>query len=100
MVAGVADFDDDGNDDILWHNPSTGATSIWRSASSATKQVVATMSDLDWQVADTGDYNGDGKADILWRNGRTGANVIWRSALSTTIQSAKAVSDLNWTIVR
>jgi hypothetical protein len=80
QVAGVGDFNGDGNDDVVWRNRSTGVNTIWRSAVAATTQAVAGVSHLAWNIAAIADYNGDGRSDLMWHNTTTGANVIWRSA--------------------
>src|SRR3546814_17296141 len=77
-VAGVGDFDGDGEDDILWRNSATGANVIWKSGSTATEMAVTKVGNLEWQIVGVGDLNGDGKADILWRSTRYGKNQIWR----------------------
>ncbi|HWI87774.1 MAG TPA: FG-GAP-like repeat-containing protein [Sphingomicrobium sp.] len=70
-VAGIADFNGDGKDDILWRNDN-GA--MFDSLGTANGGVTDNGSDsfvnvdTSWQVAGVGDFNGDGKADILWRN--------------------------------
>ena len=97
-AAGSGDYTGDGRADILWHNESTGANSIWPSANQALKQVLTTQPDLAWKIAGSGDYNGDGKSDILWRNATTGANSIWLSANSATKQAVATVSDTTWQV--
>jgi hypothetical protein len=89
------DFNGDGLADILWHNTSTGANVIWRSANSATQQTVATTPP-SW-VASSGDYNGDGRTDILWHSNSTGTNVIWRSGSAATKQ-AVATTPTSWRV--
>ncbi len=76
-VAG--DFDGDGNEDILWHNASTGAAVIWL-MEGETKLDSGSIGKppLVWQVAGVGEFNGDGKADILWRNTSTGGALVWQ----------------------
>ncbi|HET7125596.1 MAG TPA: plastocyanin/azurin family copper-binding protein, partial [Lysobacter sp.] len=92
------DFNGDGRSDILWRNGSNGANSIWRSASSATKQAVTSVINPAWSVVGSGDYNGDGRADILWRNGSTGANSMWLSASSAAKRAVTSVA-ISWKVV-
>ena len=47
----MGDFDGDAKADILWRNVANGANTIWKSANSATVQVVSPVSDLGWKVA-------------------------------------------------
>jgi hypothetical protein len=71
QIAGIADFNGDGRDDILWRN-TDGRMTDWLGAASGALQpnsanLLETVS-TDWKAAGVGDFNGDGKADILWRN--------------------------------
>jgi hypothetical protein len=97
-VVGSGDYYGDGRADILWRNTSTGANTIWRSASSTTTQAVSTLA-TSWKAVGSGDYNGDHRADILWRNTSTGANAIWRSGSSATPQAVTAMTSQAWAII-
>ncbi len=77
---GTADFDNDGELDILWQNDN-GTLVVWF-MSNTTRQAFALTAPasnvgLDWKASATGDFNGDGKADIAFRNGATGQNFVW-----------------------
>ena len=72
------DMDGDGTSDILWHDSSTGANVIWRSADSTTQQAVTQMPDLAWKIVGTGDYDGDSKRDfVVQRNNGGGQARFW-----------------------
>jgi hypothetical protein len=76
QIAGVGDFDDDGDSDILWRNQG-GAVVTWEMERDA---LVRTHSfpgaDVSWQIAGTGDFDDDSDDDILWRN-QDGRVLIW-----------------------
>jgi hypothetical protein len=82
-VAGIGDFNGDGNADILWRQASTGANYVWHLSGAFTGGVMTIISqgllpsaDSSWSVAGIGDFNGDGKSDILWRK-TDGTVYIW-----------------------
>jgi hypothetical protein len=101
-VAGVwyrGDYNGDGVSDVLWHNASTSANSIWRSANLATPQAVDTVASTSWVILGAGDFDGDGKSDILWRNITTGANSIWNAANVATAHLLTPITDQAWQAV-
>ena len=103
QIISTADFDRDGNADIVWRNRATGENAIWQMNSTGLQSgyLLTPVTDLNWRLLDTGDFNEDGTADLLWRNQATGQNAIWQmngfslqtAALITT------VADVNWQIV-
>ena len=111
-VAGIGDFNGDGDADILWRNSSTGSLAMWlmdgstiESSATPTYQGSAVSSGSSWSVAGIGDFNGSGDADILWRNSN-GALAMWLMDGSTIESSAtptydgSAVSpDSSWNII-
>jgi serralysin len=81
-IAGVGDFNADGNADILWRDSSgslvewlmNGTTIIGSGA--VTSGNAAVNPDPSWHVVEIGDFNDDARADILWRNDN-GALAEW-----------------------
>jgi probable HAF family extracellular repeat protein len=91
-VAGIGDFNNDGNADILWRNAS-GEVSVWlmdgstiTAGADVTSGGAVVQPDASWSVAGIGDFDGDGNADILWRNA-SGSLVEWLMSGSTIIGS-------------
>jgi len=73
QLVGSGDFNNDGHPDLVFHNASTGATTIWLEggATGLTKQSVVTVQasgNLHFQAAAVGDFNSDGNPDIMFRN--------------------------------
>ena len=103
QIISTADFNRDGNADILWRNRATGENAIWQMNSTGyqTGYFLTTVADVNWRLLDTGDFNGDGTADLVWRNQATGQNAIWQMN-SFSIQTTAlitTVADVNWQIV-
>jgi hypothetical protein len=81
-VAGVGDFNADGNADLLWRHTDgslamwlmNGANIVGSGAITSSGSVVAP--DASWHVVEIGDFNGDARTDILWRND-SGALAEW-----------------------
>jgi len=103
QIITTADFNRDGNADILWRNRVSGANVIWQMNSKTFQSgyFIPTVADLNWQIITTADFNRDGTPDIVWRNRATGENAIWQMN-GFSLQSASyvtTVADLNWQIV-
>ncbi len=78
IIAGVADFDGDGKDDLLWRDADQARLVImYMNGSSKRENLPLTNIVIrrPWNVAGVADFDGDGKKDILWRNS-SGKTVI------------------------
>lgn len=75
-----ADFNGDGNQDLLWRNLATGLNHVWLQDSEG-NQIgggnILPLTDSDWQIQSTSDVDRDGRADIVWNNRVTGAKQTW-----------------------
>jgi ELWxxDGT repeat protein len=111
-VAGIGDFNADGQKDILWRK-TDGTLAAWdmngaaiASSGVLTSGGVAVKPDATWSIAGIGDFNGDQSADILWRNSN-GTLAIWLMN-NTTITSGGAITsngvavspDASWHVVQ
>jgi ELWxxDGT repeat protein len=99
-VAGIGDFNHDGNADILWHN-SNGSLALWlmngssiSSSGTITSGGVAVTPDASWHIFEIGDFNGDASSDILWRNDN-GTLSEWLMNGSTIVSSVQPSSNGN-----
>lgn len=74
-----SDFNNDGQEDLLWRNYATGDVAVWlmNQASIVTATAISVVKDLNWRIQGTGDFTGDRNTDILWRNYANGQNAIW-----------------------
>ncbi|MFM6138075.1 MAG: FG-GAP repeat domain-containing protein, partial [Sphaerospermopsis kisseleviana] len=76
-ITGVADFNGDGNSDILLNNPSQGWNSVWFLNGTTYSGYANLPSAPGWQSLGTGDFNGDGKPDIILNNLNSNWNTVW-----------------------
>ncbi|BAZ23482.1 hypothetical protein NIES4073_43710 [Kalymmatonema gypsitolerans NIES-4073] len=105
-IEGVADFNKDGNVDILWRNYSTGENAIWQMDGTTYNPdrgvFLPKVDDVNWQVEGLADFDKDSNVDILWRNSRTGENAIWKMDGTTYTPDRGVlltqVPDQNWEI--
>jgi hypothetical protein len=113
-IVGAADFNGDGNPDLLWKDGLIGRMTIWYMNGAAWNgeyaDVLPTVSDPAWQIAAIRDFNHDGSPDLLWR--KTGGNPgdpdayrmtvwfmdgpIWNGAYADLLP---VVGDSQWVIV-
>lgn len=102
----MADFNNDGNMDIVWRyhwTENTGWNRIWlMNGNTRLAEVeIERVPDNNWHIVGTGDFNLDGNVDILWRNYASGENVVWKMSGTEHIGniSIETEADLNWRIV-
>ena len=92
-VAGVADYNGDGRDDILWRH-SSGAVGQWLGQPSGgfinNGGAAANAVDTSWSIVASGDFNGDARADVLWRHS-SGALALWQGSSSGALTNSGAV---------
>jgi hypothetical protein len=69
QVKGVADFNADGMDDILWRHRVSGDISIWPIMWGwPSAQPIVGNRPTSWRIVGAGDIDGDNIAEIIWRN--------------------------------
>ena len=84
-----ADFDGDGQTDLVWHDSTTGECEIWLLHDSTVVDIVDVgVMSLEWKLISTDDYDGDGRPDLVWQNTNTGEYCVWLmdgTTITTTV---------------
>lgn len=98
---GIADFNNDGKADILWHYPMSGENVIYlmnNTTIAGASFILSLENDPNNRLAAAGDVDGDGKPDLVWYNYLTGDVIVWYMDGLTLKSGARitTVSDLNW----
>jgi len=102
-IIGRADFNGDGQLDILWrHTTGIGENAVWymNSTTHTGSGWIISIADQNWKIVGLGDFNGDAKPDLLWRNTTSGENVVWFMNGTELTGSAwlDSIADQAWTI--
>lgn len=77
----TADFNEDGNPDLLWMNTTSGNLVSWQMA--GVNRITGgfldppSIGNLNWKVVGTPNLDADPQPDILWRNDTSGRLVVW-----------------------
>ena len=81
QIRGVADFNSDGQPDILWRQQQTGELYVWLmsglTVTGGSYLTPPSLPDPLWQIRSVTDLNRDGKADVLWHHQGTGDLYVW-----------------------
>lgn len=84
QIEGIADFNSDGINDIVWRNQGSNDTAIWRMKRVNNQTVLDTgyllatkPTSADWQLLAVADTNGNGVPDLIWSNNVTLENAVW-----------------------
>ena len=79
-IMSVADFNGDGQPDVIWQDPVSGLAQIWflggAQGTTVTGAVNLTASN-SWRIVGTGDFNQDGHPDVLWQDPVSGTTQVW-----------------------
>jgi len=85
-IVGIADFDDDGIDDLFWYNTKTGQINVGMmdplGNQVGTQWLAKVCGPADgcsnnWKPVGIADVNRDGRGDLLWENIATGELQAW-----------------------
>jgi hypothetical protein len=95
-VRAMADLDQDGAGDVIYHNPATGLvrklafdlTASLNASNPSTRRVTSSILRVStgWTLATAVDLTGDGDADIVWQNDTD--NVVGLSVMRRSVSSS------------
>lgn len=106
QVAGIDDFNADGQNDLLMWDVLSGAAEFWlMNGTDRVGSPVALAGALapPWKPSATADFNHDGSPDVVWRNFTTQKISIWTmngtAQVGALVPSPDQAVDANWEIV-
>ena len=79
-IVAVADFNGDGNPDVVWQDPVSGAVQVWFLGGSGGNELQSAANITThnaWKVVSVADFNQDGHPDLLWQDPTSGFSQIW-----------------------
>ncbi|HEY7662632.1 MAG TPA: VCBS repeat-containing protein, partial [Xanthobacteraceae bacterium] len=97
----AGDFNGDGVTDLIWQDPTTGASIEWlMSRNGGVGSMPATPPVQGWTLVATGDFNHDGITDLMWQNSATGATSEWLMSASGGLGSNPATPPVaGWSLI-
>lgn len=108
LVAATADFNADGQPDILWRNSTSNKLVIWTMNGTAKLGNIIPSPDAavdgNWQVVGAADADGNATPDLIWYNTSSGKVVQWLMNASVARTSGRFTTpanagDANWKVV-
>jgi glucose/arabinose dehydrogenase len=106
-IVGAADFDGDGDNDLLWQHSGTGLMAVWlmNGVTFVAPGVISnnTVSDTNWKIKAVVDVDGDGNVDFIWHHQVSGLLAVWfmdgTTFLSGRLLYPSRVADVGWQVV-
>jgi hypothetical protein len=81
-VVAAADFNGDGQPDLVWQNDTTRQVTVWYMGGAGGATLVGTnwidpAGQPGWKIVAAADFNRDGKPDLVWQSDASRQVVVW-----------------------
>lgn len=96
-IEATADFNGDGQTDIVLRNAGSGQNLLWTMNGATILSEALIGRDVpgaEWQIEGARDFNSDGSIDILWRQTTAGQGLLWSMASPTQIGQEQLITGL------
>jgi hypothetical protein len=108
QARGLADLNNDGRDDVLWHHSESGDLYAWfmngTTPVGGSALSPSRFADKQWQLRGLADINGDGHADLVWHHRGTGLVYVWfmngTTAIGASYTNPSRFADTRWQLLR
>lgn len=104
-IKGAADFNNDGNTDLLVRNANADQNVVWyldAQQNIVSEELIGRgFQDNNWKIIATNDFNADGEADILLRNDLSAQLLVWQlngNQIETEYLAGRVISDTSWRV--
>jgi len=104
-VAGVGDFDFDGNPDLMFQHKDS-SLAVWLMNGTTLRRAEyldpARPDTPNWRVVAVGDFNSDGKVDLVFQNETDGSLSVWYMTDRKSVEGVlfpDSPGDVEWTVV-
>jgi len=101
VLVGAADFNGDGQPDLIWQNTVTGQRTIWlMNGTNLVSGVSLGVVSTDWDLVGAADFLQNGNADLIWQNTVSGQRAIWLMNGTTYVSSVSlGTVSTDWDLV-
>lgn len=106
-VKGIGDFNNDGQNDILWRNTSTFQAAAWimntGGLTQASYSMISPSAGTPWDIVGVGDFDNDGDPDLLWQQQASPRTIAFWHMNGVTRDSytipPQTINNASWAIV-